>query len=347
MRLDSDDEGDKFLESDSDSGVGQEEEELVVDDDLEFDEAPLDDLRFHEEFLRSAGGTSELAAGCISQDKLKSMRWSKPVYYDGAEELQEPYEPRPKKGIYREYPGLYNGKYGPNKEALKSASSPLGALLHFMTPHLWEKIALETNAYAAEKIEDRVQAGVRYQARRLAKNPKYTPRTEVQIREKLIGMKPITAVEIVKFMGLLISRTIMANKERLANHWKTKDEGGIPRGCWGDVLVRDRFMYIAQNLHFSSNSDPRAKTDRAWKIRPVVDHLQTRFVADYTPPGLLSFDEAMLPSRSGFNKMRVYMKDKPHKWGTKLFMLCCATTAYCIRFVMCAPTCGRTLFFDV
>ncbi|ETK73028.1 hypothetical protein L915_19992 [Phytophthora nicotianae] len=35
----------------------------------------------------------------------------------------------------------------------------------------------------------------------------------------------------------------------------------------------------------------------------------------------MAFDEAMLPSRSSFNRMRVYMKDKPHKWGTKLFML--------------------------
>ncbi|KAE9037189.1 hypothetical protein PR002_g6708 [Phytophthora rubi] len=46
----------------------------------------------------------------------------------------------------------------------------------------------------------------------------------------------------------------------------------------------------------------------------------------------MAFDEAMFPSRSTFNRMRVYIKDKPHKWGTKLFMLCCSTTAYCIRF---------------
>ncbi|OWZ19015.1 reverse transcriptase [Phytophthora megakarya] len=43
------------------------------------------------------------------------------------------------------------------------------------------------------------------------------------------------------------------------------------------------------------------------------------------------FDKAMLPSRSTFNDMRVYMKYKSHKWGSKLFMLCCSTTAYCIR----------------
>ncbi|KAG3246346.1 hypothetical protein PI124_g8940 [Phytophthora idaei] len=40
----------------------------------------------------------------------------------------------------------------------------------------------------------------------------------------------------------------------------------------------------------------------------------------------------MLPGRSSFNKMRGYMKDKPHKWGTNRFVLCSAVTAYCIRF---------------
>ncbi|POM60489.1 hypothetical protein PHPALM_30649 [Phytophthora palmivora] len=48
----------------------------------------------------------------------------------------------------------------------------------------------------------------------------------------------------------------------------------------------------------------------------------------------MSFDEAMLPSRSSFNRMRVYMKDKPHKWGTKLFMLCCSQSDYCMRYML-------------
>ncbi|POM78257.1 Hypothetical protein PHPALM_4231 [Phytophthora palmivora] len=39
----------------------------------------------------------------------------------------------------------------------------------------------------------------------------------------------------------------------------------------------------------------------------------------------------MIPSRSRHNVTRQYMKDKPHKWGTKLFMTCCANTAYWLR----------------
>ncbi|OWZ02007.1 hypothetical protein PHMEG_00026512, partial [Phytophthora megakarya] len=35
------------------------------------------------------------------------------------------------------------------------------------------------------------------------------------------------------------------------------------------------------------------------------------------------------------NKRRVYLKDKPHKWETNLFMLCNAVTVYCIGYVAC------------
>ncbi|KAG2840833.1 hypothetical protein PC111_g3317 [Phytophthora cactorum] len=85
-------------------------------------------------------------------------------------------------------------------------------------------------------------------------------------------------------------------------------------------------------MHFSSNNAPQAATDRAWKPRPVITALQDNFQRSFIPPPVMAFDEAMLPSRSAFNRMRVYMKDKPHKWGTKLFMLCCSQTAYFIRF---------------
>ncbi|KAE9329944.1 hypothetical protein PR003_g15438 [Phytophthora rubi] len=87
-------------------------------------------------------------------------------------------------------------------------------------------------------------------------------------------------------------------------------------------------MEIPRNLHFSCNLNPRAKTDRAWKIRKVVHVLQRTFRRPFIPAEL-AFDEAMLPSRSSFNRTRVYMKDTPCKWVSRLF--CCTHTAYCIR----------------
>ncbi|ETL80914.1 hypothetical protein L917_18638 [Phytophthora nicotianae] len=87
-----------------------------------------------------------------------------------------------------------------------------------------------------------------------------------------------------------------------------------------------------ENLHFNPNNHELAKKDRAWKIRKIVEVVQTTFECGYVAPSHLALDEAILPSRSSFNKTRVYLKDTPHKWGTKMFVLCSAVTAYCIRY---------------
>ncbi|KAG6956278.1 hypothetical protein JG688_00011496 [Phytophthora aleatoria] len=101
----------------------------------------------------------------------------------------------------------------------------------------------------------------------------------------------------------------MPNREKLAHHWKTTDEGGIPRGTFGSVLSRDHFQQISRNLHFNPNNHALAKKDRAWKIRKLVEVLQTTLERSYITPAYLAFEEAIVPSRSSFNKMRVYLKD--------------------------------------
>jgi hypothetical protein len=180
-------------------------------------------------------------------------------------------------------------------------------------------------------MDEKVEGQYNKQVEREKKHPNFKRKEREKIKTELDKIPDISARELCLFVGLLIARTIAPNKEKLEHHWKTVNEGGIPRGCFGQFMPRGRFMHLSRNLHFSSNSDDRAKKDRAWKLRPVIDSLQSRFQNGYTPPPTMGFGEAMLPSQSSFNRMRVFMKDKPHRWGTKLFMLCCSTSAYCIR----------------
>ncbi|ETL78423.1 hypothetical protein L917_20767 [Phytophthora nicotianae] len=97
---------------------------------------------------------------------------------------------------------------------------------------------------------------------------------------------------------------VEAQHEKFAHHWKTTDEGATPRGCFGQFMKRDRFDHISRNLHFSCNADPKATTDRAWKLRPAIDVLQDTFQHSFIPPAAMAFDEARLQSMSPFNKMR-------------------------------------------
>ncbi|POM58895.1 Hypothetical protein PHPALM_36395 [Phytophthora palmivora] len=141
-------------------------------------------------------------------------------------------------------------------------------------------------------------------------------------------MKTIEAHKLAVVIGLLIARMLCPHKRRLSSHWCVSSVGAIPAGTFGSWMPRNRFDDIMHHLHFADNNDPRAKSDRAWKIRPVIDTLQNTFKKGYRPGSVLSFDEGMIPSQSKFNGTRTFMRDKPHKWGTKLFLTCCPRTSY-------------------
>jgi hypothetical protein len=127
-------------------------------------------------------------------------------------------------------------------------------------------------------------------------------------------------------------RTCTTQRIEVKDHWKTKGLGALDSpGTFGSYIKRDRFIDICRYLHMTNNEDPRAKQDRAWKIRSVSDALQKTFRTGYKLGKYIAFDEAVIPGRSSMHAFRQYFKDKPHKFGTKLFMLCCGTDAYCSR----------------
>ena len=72
--------------------------------------------------------------------------------------------------------------------------------------------------------------------------------------------------------------------------------------------------------------------DKLHRVRPLITLLQATFAALVKPGFLWSIDEGMVPYRGRFCPCKVYMKDKPHKFGIKIWMLCCAVTGFCFMF---------------
>ncbi|KAG3007473.1 hypothetical protein PC121_g7873 [Phytophthora cactorum] len=153
-----------------------------------------------------------------------------------------------------------------------------------------------------------------------------------EIRRRLSNVRDIEPWEVLRVVALLIARMLVPIRKGIAAHWSTAKLGAMPTNLFGLYMPKNRFFHIMGYMQFSNNKSPEAHRDRAWKIRPVVDVQQRTFARGYKPPPVISFDEATLPSRSRFNPMRVFNKDKPHKWGTKVFVAACAKTAYCMRF---------------
>ncbi|DAZ98751.1 TPA: hypothetical protein N0F65_003807, partial [Lagenidium giganteum] len=256
------------------------------------------------------------------------------VYAYGVDKLRFPAQAQAYHGLPRKDPQL-------SKSAMTSATSPLSSFWYFLPKTLWRKIAVVSNWYAAQTRKQRARATVLHQRERKKSNAHVIVESVKSVRERLKAETPITPREIVVFIGLLIARMLCPQKRLLSHHWRTTQVGAIPAATFGEYMSRNRINYNTSVLHVANNDDPRTANGRAWIIRPLLDCLQKTFRRGMPVPPKLSFDEGITPSRSRFNRMRVYIKEKPHKWGTKVVLACCAKTAYFLRresWTECCPS---------
>ncbi|ETP00809.1 hypothetical protein F441_21844, partial [Phytophthora nicotianae CJ01A1] len=223
-----------------------------------------------------------------------------------------------------EVDSMYDGYCGPSCDAAACGVSPGSLFYYFVPKDLWRHIASESNRYWRQTLDSRVEEAY-------AKEQMVTHRqqkTKEQVRKRLLRFKPIQPHEIIRWLGLMIAHALSPMK-RMEMHWATKACGVIPSGTFGSVMGRDRFREISRFLHLSDNEAPDARRDHAWKIHPILSTLETTFKVGYTLGQFVSVDEGMLPSHNRRNSTRTYMKDKPHKWGSKCVLTCCAVSGYC------------------
>ena len=221
----------------------------------------------------------------------------------------------------------YAGYCGPSKDILASASTVLDLFFYFLPKSFWHSVASESNRYWRQTVDLRVEQ----EWQRSQSTPRGSRRTRAQIEAKLLKFKKIFPHEIVQYIGLLLAHVLCPQK-RMRFHWSTVQVGALPAGTFGSVMSRERFEGISRYLHFSNNRAPQAAKDRAWKIRPVLTTLEKTFKQGYVLGYRVALDEGMLPSRNRHNPTRTYMKDKPHKWGSKCVLTCCAVSGYCKRY---------------
>ena len=77
-------------------------------------------------------------------------------------------------------------------------------------------------------------------------------------------------------------------------------------------MIKTKFQSILQNLHFSSN-DNDDKTDKSFKIRPIIEHLNKLFAESLSNSPFQSVDDHMCKFK-GRSSMKQYIKNKPIKW---------------------------------
>jgi len=96
------------------------------------------------------------------------------------------------------------------------------------------------------------------------------------------------------------------------------------------MLSRTRFFAILGMLHVV---DPATETpgDKLRKVESFVSYFKTRCSELYQPKQHVAIDERMVKSRHR-SGIRQYIKDKPTKWGIKLWVLADSSNGYTIDF---------------
>ncbi|XP_039523874.1 piggyBac transposable element-derived protein 4-like isoform X2 [Pimephales promelas] len=147
---------------------------------------------------------------------------------------------------------------------------------------------------------------------------------------------PLKAHEMYSFIALVIYMGLLGAKN-IVDYWSRKDIYSLPFPK--SVMSRSRFNAITWNLHLCNLKEDRANAlkkgtpdyDRLYKIKPLYTDIINACKTYFHPNRQLSVDERMVATRAriGFKQ---YMKDKPTKWGYKLFVLADSACAYTWNF---------------
>lgn len=139
--------------------------------------------------------------------------------------------------------------------------------------------------------------------------------------------KDTSRIEIEAFIGVLYMAGVMrASHLNLYDLWLT-DGTGVQffHNCMS--LTRFKFLIRAIRFDDANTRRQRKEVDRLAPIREVFDSLVEQCKSNFSVSEYLTIDE-MLDSFRGRCGFKQYIKNKPAKYGLKIFAMSCAKTFY-------------------
>lgn len=175
----------------------------------------------------------------------------------------------------------------------------------FLTDEIIEQIVIESNRYANAKIN----------------NLKPLPK-----RSMWWSWQDITVVEFKAFVGIILNMGIHPKPDIddfFSNDWLDYQP------FFKDIFSKERFLQIFWNLHL--NPPPAGNVvgtmTRSSKVRNTILYLGKKFRDYYVPQSTVSVDESTVGFK-GRILFKTYNKDKPQKWGLKIFVLADSSNGY-------------------
>uniref|UniRef100_A0A3Q3LMG2 PiggyBac transposable element-derived protein domain-containing protein n=1 Tax=Labrus bergylta TaxID=56723 RepID=A0A3Q3LMG2_9LABR len=138
------------------------------------------------------------------------------------------------------------------------------------------------------------------------------------------GWVPVTAADMYSFLSLVLYMGIVPLKA-MTDYWKGSELFSLPFPA--SIMPRIRFTAILGSLHMNdpaveaANDKKRGTSeyDRLCKIKPLYEQILERMVAT-----------------KGKIALKQYIRNKPTKWGFKLFVLADSECGYTLNFYVYA-----------
>ena len=131
-----------------------------------------------------------------------------------------------------------------------------------------------------------------------------------------------------KFFGvLLFSGYHKLPSERL--YWSLEEDFKVD--IVRNSMPRNRFVDIKRFIHFVDNTTAaQSKDDKSFKIKPLMDHLNSKFKQFGVFSKGLSIDEQIV-RYYGRSSLKQFIRGKPIRFGFKQWVLTCGVTGYCFQ----------------
>ena len=199
-------------------------------------------------------------------------------------------------------------KPGPIASLRMDDPTPLDVFKLFVTESSVAGIVSETNTYADSHYSDKEGCRRKRQWR------------------------PTTACEMWAFLGLILAMG-MVKIGNIRDYWSTDNIFKHP--FFPSVMPRDRFLDILTFFHLNDNRNMARRGtidfDPLFKVRPFLETIKSRFQSLWYPYENIAVDEATVAWRGNLS-FRVFNKDKPDKYGIKIYEACDSKNGYCLDF---------------